>query len=115
MSGPTGTASCEAFIEALGLKTIFSALMAKLPKNGHVNINVASEDTAHALGIVSSLFSNLDSETPGRVRLLAKFVEGNYEKVDKMLDLRDSSLARLKIVDVQIEMEKQARYKLCIF
>jgi beta-catenin-like protein 1 len=30
MSGPTGGASCEAFVEALGLKTLFSALMGKV-------------------------------------------------------------------------------------
>lgn len=30
MSGVAGTAVCEAFIEALGLKTLFSALMGKV-------------------------------------------------------------------------------------
>jgi len=30
MSGTTGSASCDAFVEALGLKTLFSALMGKV-------------------------------------------------------------------------------------
>ncbi len=30
MSGPDGTAACEAFIEALGLKTLFSVFMGKV-------------------------------------------------------------------------------------
>lgn len=111
MSGPAGTASCEAFVEALGLKTLFSALMGKPPKKGFTasSVHVASEDTAHALGIISSLFSNLASDTPARVRLLTKFVEGNYEKVDKMLELREGALARLNGVEAQIEEEKKVR------
>ena len=30
MSGPSGTATCEVFVEALGLKTLFSAFMGKV-------------------------------------------------------------------------------------
>jgi beta-catenin-like protein 1 len=30
MSGTAGTTCCEAFVEALGLKTLFSALMGKV-------------------------------------------------------------------------------------
>lgn len=30
MSGPAGSASCEAFIDALGLKTLFAAFMGKV-------------------------------------------------------------------------------------
>ena len=32
MTGPTGTACCETFVEALGLKTLFSAFMGKVNK-----------------------------------------------------------------------------------
>ncbi|EEB98282.1 hypothetical protein MPER_02238 [Moniliophthora perniciosa FA553] len=35
MSGTTGTATCEAFIEALGLKTLFSVFMGKVGKIMH--------------------------------------------------------------------------------
>lgn len=68
----------------------------------------ASEDTTHILSILSSLFSNLPSDSPSRIRLLAKFVESNYEKTDKLLDVRESAQARLKIVDREIEAEKKA-------
>jgi len=67
----------------------------------------ASEDTAHILGIVSSLFSNIPSESPDRIRLLAKFVENSYEKADKLLEVRESAHNRLKIVDAEIETEKK--------
>ena len=67
----------------------------------------ASEDTSHILGILASLFSNLASETPARVRLLAKFVENNYEKADKLLEIRDHALSRLAVVDAEIDKEKK--------
>lgn len=66
-----------------------------------------SEDTSHILGILSSLFSNLASETPARVRLLAKFVENSYEKADKLLEIRDHALSRLAVVDAEIDKEKK--------
>ncbi|KAJ6485071.1 Catenin-beta-like protein [Mycena vitilis] len=108
MSGSSGTASCEAFVEALGLKTLFSAFMGKASKKQKSNAPPpASEDTSHILGILSSLFSNIPSESPARIRLLAKFVEGTYEKVDKLLEIRDNATSRLKAVDVEIETEKK--------
>ncbi|KAJ7129617.1 DUF1716-domain-containing protein [Mycena epipterygia] len=107
MSGTSGTASCEAFVEALGLKTLFSAFMGKTSKKQKSNAAPpASEDTSHILGILSSLFSNIPSESPARVRLLTKFVEGNYEKVDKLLEIRDNAVNRLKMADSEIEAEK---------
>lgn len=69
----------------------------------------ASEDTSHILGILSSLFSNIPSASPARIRLLAKFVEGTYEKVDKLLEIRDNANSRLKAVDAEIEAEKKVR------
>lgn len=68
----------------------------------------APEDTTHTLGILSSLFTNLPSDSPARIRLLAKFVENNYEKTDKLLDIRTSAQARLTVVDREIDAEKEA-------
>ena len=70
-------------------------------------IATAHEDTAHTLGIASSLFTNLPSDSPPRIRLLAKFVENNYEKVDKLLEIRDAAQGRLNAVDREIEKERR--------
>ncbi|KAK7470595.1 hypothetical protein VKT23_002019 [Stygiomarasmius scandens] len=108
MSGPSGTVVCGAFIEALGLKTLFSAFMGKSSKKAKSSATPpASEETSHILGILSSLFSNVPSDTPERIRLLAKFVENGYEKVDKLLDIRDSSLSRLKVTEGQIAIQRK--------
>lgn len=67
----------------------------------------ASEDIPHILGIISSLFSNTPSDSPDRIRLLAKFVENNYEKADKLLEVRENARNRLKVVDAEIAAEKK--------
>ncbi|KAI9063252.1 DUF1716-domain-containing protein [Trametes sanguinea] len=109
MSGPAGTAACETFVEALGLKTLFSSFMGKQAgkKQKATAGHAASEDTAHTLGIVSSLLSNLASDSPARIRLLAKFVENNYEKPEKLLEIREAAQGRLKATDKEIEDEKK--------
>ncbi|KAA1466407.1 DUF1716-domain-containing protein [Dentipellis sp. KUC8613] len=106
LSGTAGTEACEVFVEALGLKHLFSAFMGKTSKKHKNPAPPASEDLTHVLGILSSLFSNLPSDSPARIRLLTKFVEGNYEKTDKLLDIRESAQARLKVTDKEIEAEK---------
>ncbi|KXN89625.1 Beta-catenin-like protein 1, partial [Leucoagaricus sp. SymC.cos] len=102
MSGSHSSIVCAAFVEALGLKTLFSAFMGKAQKKKNASVP-PSEDLSHILGIISSLLTNLPSDTPERIRLLAKFVENNYEKVDKLLDIRDSARTRLKATDKEIE------------
>ena len=107
MSGPSGSAACETFVEALGLKSLFTTFMGKASKKNKGIDVTASEDTSHTLSIVSSLFSNLSSESPARIRLLAKFVENKYEKVDKILEIRESAQRRLTDTDADIEREKK--------
>jgi beta-catenin-like protein 1 len=75
----------------------------------------ASEETSHVLGVISSLFTNLASESPERLRLLTKFVEADYEKVDRLLDVRESAENRLKMTENEIEKERRVRHSLTIF
>lgn len=72
------------------------------------------EDTSHMLGIMASLFSNLASESQARIRLLAKYVEGNYEKVDRLLEIREHSESRLKAAEKDIEQERRVSQLCCI-
>jgi len=73
-------------VDALGLKSLFATFMGKASKKNKGIDAPASEETSHTLSIVSSLFTNLSSDSPARIRLLAKFVENSYEKVDKILE-----------------------------
>ena len=85
--------------------------MQPLKKQKGAHQTIAPEDTTHTLGILSSLFTNLPSDSPARIRLLAKFVESNYEKTDKLLDIRTSAQARLAVTDQEIDAEKGALLK----
>ncbi|PFH52768.1 hypothetical protein AMATHDRAFT_139367 [Amanita thiersii Skay4041] len=107
MSGTASSLICEAFVEALGLKTLFSAFMGKIKKQKSAVSSPPSEDVAHILGIMSSLLSNLPSDSTARIRLLTKFVEGDYEKVDKLLEIRDNARQRLKTIDNMLEAERK--------
>jgi len=112
MSGHAGTEASKVFVEAQGLKYLFNAFMGKpLKKQKGFHQTTAPEDTTHTLGILSSLFTNLPSDSPARIRLLAKFVESNYEKADKLLDIRASAQARLAVTDQEIDVEKGALLK----
>lgn len=79
----------------------------KSSKKGKNPSSAISDETAHILGVLSSLFTNLPSESTPRMRLLAKFVENNYEKVDRLLDLRAGAVGRLAAVDREIEQERK--------
>lgn len=67
------------------------------------------EDEEHLLGILVSLFTNLESDTPPRIRLLAKFVENDYEKVERLLEMREAAEGKLRSVDRDITSERQVR------
>ena len=65
------------------------------------------EDEEHLLGILVSLFTNLASDTPPRIRLVAKFIEGDYEKVERLLEMREVAEARMRAVERDIVMERR--------
>ncbi len=65
------------------------------------------EDDEHILSILSSLFTNLSSESSERLRLIKKFVEEGYEKVERLLEMREGARGRVGVVEKEIEEEKQ--------
>lgn len=68
------------------------------------------EDEEHLLGILVSLFTNLESDTPPRIRLLAKFVENEYEKVERLLEMREAAEGKLRSVNRDIATERKVRF-----
>ncbi|KAI4247351.1 MAG: hypothetical protein LQ352_006173, partial [Teloschistes flavicans] len=96
LGGTAGAACCEKLVEAAGLKTVFSILMKK-----HDN-----QSTAHLLGILSSLLRSLPANSAPRIRLLAKFVEKDYEKVARAMQIRRDYASRVGAVDREIESER---------
>ncbi|CAI5513195.1 unnamed protein product [Closterium sp. Naga37s-1] len=100
-------AACERFVDVLGLKTLFSAFMNKVTvkrKDKSETLQLQQEIdervisliasllcTCHLLSVrvislIASLLSGL-SKGSRRDRVLSKFVEGEYEKIDHLLEL----------------------------
>jgi len=87
---------CERYVEAAGLKPLFSAFMKK--QDGQA--------TEHILGILTSMLRVLSADTAPRIRLLAKFVEKNYEKVSRLGAMRQEYVLRLRPVEREISEER---------
>ncbi|KAK6344802.1 hypothetical protein TWF718_006756 [Orbilia javanica] len=96
-SGLFGGVVCEQFVEAQGLKTIFGSFMKK--QNAQV--------TEHLLGIFASLLRNLPADSAPRIRTLAKFVEKDYEKLVKIMSLRDDYSRKVSAANREIAAERQ--------
>ena len=102
MNGASATTVCDRVIEAAGLKTLFGLVM-KTSKKGRME----RESAEHVIGIMAGLLRYTSADSAARIRTLAKFVEKEYEKITRLVELRKDYAARLEKVDVEIRAEKQ--------
>lgn len=96
MGGIYGTQVCEKVVELAGLKTIFGIFMKRMEHT----------TAEHILGIFASMLRLLPAESGPRIRLLAKFMEREHEKVQKLVKLRRDYAQRLAPVDEGIKAER---------
>jgi len=96
-TGGKGQEVCEQLVEAAGLKTIFGAFMKK-PDHS---------TTEHLLGIFSALLRLLPGESASRIRVLGKFVEKEYEKVERLIKLRRDYADKVASADAEIVAEQR--------
>lgn len=96
---PSHIAVCEKFVEARGLKPLFSTFMkTKRPD---------PSQTEHILGIFSSLLRSLPGNSDARFRLLAKFLESDFAKITKLITLRREYVTRLSTFDASLQGRKK--------
>ena len=62
--------------------------------------------TEHLLGILASLLRSLPGDSAPRIRALAKFVEKDYEKIDRLVQLRGAYSSKLATVEQEIKRER---------
>lgn len=98
LGGPDGGASCEKAVEAAGLKTIFGNFMKKTD----------NQTTEHLLGMLYSMLRSLPADGSPRIRLLAKFVEKDYQAVRRLIQIRRELTPRLATVEKTISAERAA-------
>jgi len=96
LSGPDGGACCERLVEAAGLKITFGLFMKKQDK----------EPLEHILGILSSMLRSLPEDSAPRIRLLAKFVEKDYQALNRLVQIRRDYVAKVRVVDEQPKDER---------
>jgi beta-catenin-like protein 1 len=101
MSGEAAEAVCERVVEAAGLKTIFGMFMKKQDK----------ATAEHLIGIFASLLRYQPANSSGRIRTLAKFVEKDYEKITKLVQLRKEYAEKVAVANADIEQERKALSK----
>ncbi|KZM21107.1 uncharacterized protein EKO05_0003588 [Ascochyta rabiei] len=95
---PPHVSVCERLVEARGLKPLFSTFMkTKRPDPAQ---------TEHILGLFSSLLRSLPGNSDSRFRLLAKFLESDFAKINKIITLRRQYVARLSTFDKSLEGRK---------
>jgi beta-catenin-like protein 1 len=104
-SGPWGASNCSQFVKNQGLNVLFSIFMGKAKHDSQAEMT--SQDEEHILEIIASLLNNLESDSIERVRLLAKFVEREYEKVDRLIEIRSLIQHRLKPIEDEIREQRR--------
>lgn len=92
-------AVCERVVEARGLKPLFTTFM-KTKKHD-------PESTEHILGLFSSLLRSLPGNSDARFRVLAKFLEKDFEKINKLVALRRDYASRVAAFDSQLNERKK--------
>ena len=102
MMGKEGAVNCTKFVEIYGLRSLFPLFM-KTPKSKRNGLS-EKEIEEHICSIVASLFRNASGLTKDRV--IGKFTENDFEKVDRLMELFFKYYEMVKQVDQQIERER---------
>ena len=103
LSGGFAPAIAIRVVDAAGLKTIFGMLV-----KGH---KLERSLLEHLIGIMASLLRFLPGGSAQRIRTLAKFVENDYEKILKLVELRREYKARLSKTDADIRRDREGMTK----
>ncbi|EJD76371.1 DUF1716 domain-containing protein, variant [Loa loa] len=83
-NGVEGKSNCVKFIDILGLRTIFPLFM-RTPSKQKRKDSTPDEHEEHVCSVLSSLLRSCGEE--GRNRIFSKFIEHEYEKVDRAVEL----------------------------
>ncbi|KAL7019529.1 hypothetical protein ACKWTF_011143 [Chironomus riparius] len=105
-SGLDGKENCQKLVDILGLRTIFPLFM-KTPKKNKSRLLSSEEYEEHLCSIISSLFRNTKGSQKQRV--LSKFVENDFEKVDRLMELHLKYLEKVENIDRAIENQKKQK------
>ncbi|KAJ3190594.1 hypothetical protein HK101_008572 [Irineochytrium annulatum] len=109
LTGESGKACCTKFVEGAGLKAIFPIFMKKGLKayRKEYKSHSESEEDEHIASILSSLLKNT-SEPAQFLRIVNKFFEGDFEKLNRLIELHDQYRAKVANADRQFDVDSMA-------
>ncbi|VVA96249.1 unnamed protein product [Arabis nemorensis] len=126
--------ACERFVDVMGLKTAFAAFMGKasfsfpvslslmIPLNKRIKRERYKEELEErVISLIASLFAGI-LRGSRRDRLLSKFVESEYEKIDRLMELymrysdrvrsEAERLDQLELDDLELDEDEKYNRKL---
>ncbi|KAJ1927376.1 hypothetical protein IWQ60_002963 [Tieghemiomyces parasiticus] len=101
----------EAIVEHAGLAPLMRILMKQgLAKFKRAYKHVSeTEEEEHTVSLLAALLRHTDPVSPARWRIINKFLESNYERVDRLVELHQGYSERLLSVDQEIAQERKVR------
>ncbi|KAI9476317.1 MAG: Catenin-beta-like protein [Benjaminiella poitrasii] len=109
LNGEDSRERCVRFVDASGLKVLFPLFMGKgnkKLKKSHNSAFSESEDEEHISCIILSLLRNLTQNDVQRMRVILKFTEDDFEKVDRLVEMKDQYEQRDEAVKQELEEAK---------
>ncbi|CAA0381125.1 unnamed protein product [Arabidopsis thaliana] len=125
--------ACERFVDVMGLKTAFAAFMGKainacVVDQSHIPLNkrikrerYKEELEERVISLIASLFAGI-LRGSRRDRLLSKFVENEFEKIDRLMELylrysdrvrsEAERLDQLELDDLELDEDEKYNRKL---
>ena len=116
LGGLGGAPACGRLVEVAGLRTVFGMFMKKVcpvlsnRPNKSIKTELQQQENQtieHLLGIFASLLRLLPGGSAERIRTLAKFMEKDYGKIEKLVNLRRDYASRVSPVEQAIEKERK--------
>ncbi|KAJ3179745.1 Beta-catenin-like protein 1 [Gaertneriomyces sp. JEL0708] len=98
---------CDHFVEIMGLGALFPLLMHKGLKKYRKEYKSFSETEfdEHVISVLGSLFRHL-TNTEYRGRLMLKFLESDFEKTDRLIELWTMYRQKVVVADREISQRK---------
>jgi len=96
--------AAQRLVDARGLGAVFAAFSGRSAAACRRlrGAEAAAEEEQRAVSIVAQLFAALPLGDGRRERLAAKFVEGGFEKIDRLAELWFAHAARLRAAELQL-------------
>lgn len=97
---PDGAANCDKFVEILGLRTIFPLFMRTPPKMKRKDTS-PDDHEEYCCSIIDALFFSCNQTN--RQRVLQKFADHGFEKIDRTIELFLKYSEKLKKFETKLE------------